>query len=127
MILSIPIFGIKVPLYETNTGKEAQEIVDAKNSGVIFYWLGYPVIADHASQGGMWKIMYSIPHLTHAYLDEKKYVCVKKQRGLISGTKIYDSNNESIKGKNIELCIYTCTGRIIKGNTEVWLTYWESK
>ena len=124
--LKIPTLFIKTPLYEATTGAEAQGIVDAPQSAVIFAWWGFPVIADHSSQGGMYRLRSALPRLTKAYVDGTTYVCVFKKRGVIRGADII-VDGKRVRDAEADLCIYTCTGRKPKGETEVWVTYWRHK
>ena len=125
MMFRVPLLGINTPLHEAKTGTAAQAVVDAQNSAVIFYWLGFPVIADHCDQSNMGRLMYAIPNFTQCYVGNTNYICTKKQRGIIKNGKLLDANKQPVK--NVEMCVYTCTGREIQGNTEVWLTYWKKK
>ena len=132
MQFAIPMLFIKKPLYLSN-GKNSQQIVDAPNSAVLLKWRNFLVIADHASDEGMWKLQYAIPNKTTCWVcDERNvttnYVCIKKQRGQIIDGKMYDAAHVQINNyRTFDLCIYTCTGRKIGKATEVWLTYWKRR
>ena len=126
MTINIPSLLIKTPLYKGKNGTAAQEIVDAPNSAVIFYYWGFPIIADHASQSNMIRLKYCIPHLTKCFVDGERYVCVKKTKGILKSTTII-VDGESIRDMTTDLCIYTCTGKKINGEIEVWVTFWKKK
>jgi hypothetical protein len=130
MNFSIPSLFISKPLYYSN-GHNAQQIVDAPHSAVLLRWPNFPVIADHASDEGTWRLQYTIPNLTTCWVNDgvrKDYICIRKQRGNIADGKLYDAAGALVKNlKGIDLCIYTCTGRKKGKATEVWLTYWRKK
>lgn len=132
MTFAIPTLFIKKPLYLTN-GQDAQKIVDAKNSAVLIKWRNFLVIADHCTDEGMWRLQYAIPNRTICEVVDElnrktEYICIKKQRGQIVNGKLYDSAHVRINNyKDLDLCIYTCTGKEIGNATEVWLTFWRKK
>lgn len=85
MNFSIPSLFISKPLYYSN-GHNAQQIVDAPHSAVLLRWASFPVIADHASDEGTWRLQYAIPNLTTCWVNDgvrKDYICIRKQRGNI--------------------------------------------
>ena len=125
----IPSLFIDIPLYKSCGN--AQEIVDAPQSAAWIEWRNMIAIADHASQSGMWRLKWAIPRLTRAIVEmggKRTYICTKKQRGIIDGGYMIDASGRVVNGMiDIELVIYTCTGRTPGGNTEVWLTFWKEK
>lgn len=125
--LRIPTLLIDKQLVDADSSN-AQAIVDAPDSAAWLQWRNYPVIADHATQSGTWRLQFAVPYLTWATVERNgktmRYVCEKKQRGEIKDGKMYDAQGQSAHDQHTDLCIYTCTGRKPNGNTEVWLTYW---
>ena len=128
--LSIPSLVISVPLYYSHG--DAQEIVDNANSAALMQWRSMTVIADHASQGGFWRLQRAKPHHTVAYVTQDgkttRYCCNAISKGNIIGGKLYDQNGNSVHDRtDIELLIYTCTGKKTATSTEVWLTIWKKE
>ena len=126
----IPLLVIDTPLYKSN--HDAQKVVDNRNSAVWLKWPKFYTIADHCDQEGMWRLRWAIPKVTKLYLEQQsettEYVCFKKQKGIIHNNKMYDSKKRNIMELDgIDLCVYTCTGRMPQGDTEVWLTYWKKQ
>ena len=128
--LRIPFLLIDKPLSLANGN--AQTVVDAPNSAAYLRWKTTAAISDHASDEGMYRLMYAIPKLTRCTVEHDgqttRYLCTKKQRGLIRGGKMHDAQGRSLDSiTGIDLVLYTCTGRKPHGDCEVWLTYWTSK
>ena len=122
--IEIPSLRIGVPLYNSN--RNAQEIVDAKNSAVFLEWKDQVAIADHSGQDGFERLAKAIPYKTMAcinYKGKEYYLCTKKQVGHIVNSKIYDSNWQNVKSDG--LVIYTCIGKSAEDVMDVWLTYWK--
>ena len=128
--LRIPWLLIDKPLYLAKG--DAQAIVDRKHSAALMQWRTTTAIADHNNDEGMWRLAYAIPNLTHATVEHDgvttRYVCKRKQRGIIRDGKMHDAQGRSLDSiTGIDLVIYTCTGRKRGGDTEVWLTYWRKE
>lgn len=122
--IEIPSLRIGVPLYDSN--RNAQEIVDAKNSAVFLEWKNQVAIADHSGQDGFERLAKAIPYKTIAcinYKSKEYYLCTKKQVGHIVSSKIYDFNWQNVKSDG--LVIYTCIGKSAGDTMDVWLTYWK--
>lgn len=132
MQFAIPMLFIKKPLYLADNSN-SQQIVDKPNSAALLKWRNFLVVADHASDEGMWRLQYAMPNRTICQIidDTNKaaeYICIKKQRGQIIDGKMYDAAHVQINNyKDFDLCVYTCTGRKFGKATEVWLTYWKRK
>lgn len=128
--VSIPSLFITVPLYTSN-GKNAQEIVDNSASAVWLEWPNFPAIADHRSQR-FYRLPNARPYFTVAYITEigkpeTSWICTDKYLALIKdGTLVSERDgSDIIAHKNVKLLMYTCSGKHIDGNTEVWATEWD--
>lgn len=96
-----------------------QQIVDNKNSAVMFYWQNHLVVGDHAHQG--FRVVKNSKIGTQAYLDGRKIQLVSKYQGYNDGSL----NANDIGGiENIqdgEICMYTCNDRT---GYSITLTFW---
>lgn len=126
--LRIPTLLIDKQLVDADSSN-AQAIVDAPDSAAWLTWRNFPVIVDHATQGGTWRLQFAVPYITRCIVERNgvliRYICSKKQRGVIKDRKMFDEQGKSAHDQHTDLCIYTCTGRKPNGNTEVWLTFWQ--
>lgn len=125
-VFYIPSVGVKLPIYDKNTQKSAQDIVDAENSGVIchsFNGAHCDYICDHADQG--FDAIKSCKIGTAAFVvtdnSSQVYNCVAIMTGENNKTNLVTITGQKFTTiKWADLCAYCCNDASGKSITMVF-------
>lgn len=131
-MLTIRDLDIAVPVYVRKSGV-GQDIVDAKDSAVMFHLGSILVLADHCYQSNFANLRNAVVGKTWFELSDKnstrRFLCTENGIGHIKTENghdhLYDWNWEQVYKNHSGALIYTCRQKSAPDVMDVTLTFWK--